>query len=341
MAKMTNNRLPHGSPAPNAVNPAVSAAGGGSADRKPVVVPRPISEPMTHGDIAIVAVGYQPHKTEWIDHRFALHAVGLVTAGRGRYRMHSLPEPAAGIDPAAALVQRTTSVDTAARTIEPGTMFTVFPGPVFTYGATPDPAWEEYYFCAVGSGTRRWVDFGWFPVDGTVHRLAQVDVAVELYRELLRIQRRGAPGDADRAVTLAERLLIEMFHGRETARQAQTLDGSLQAVLTWCRQNFAQPVDFTAVARDHAMSYSSLRQRVRQATGLPPAQYLIHLRCSRAQALLSDTDMSIKAIGTAVGIGDPFAFSRTFKKCVGLSPAQFRRETAPWARRPLRGGPPA
>lgn len=283
---------------------------------KPVIGPRPLDQPITHGDIAIVAVGYQPHKTEWIDHQFQLHAVGLVVSGRGSYRHGSdAPVP-----------------------IEPGSMFTVFPGPVFTYGPTPGPAWEEYYFCAVGTGVKRWVDWGWFPANGAVHAMATPAPVVEGFRELLRVQRRGEPGDADRAVTLAERLLVEMYHARETVRHARRADPSMAAVMTHCQQQFTRPVDFAELAAEHAMSYSSLRQRIKQITGVPPAQYLIHLRCQKAQALLSDTDLTIKAIGAAVGIPDPYAFSRTFKKCVGLAPDLYRRQTAPWAGRTGRAG---
>ncbi|HTL52209.1 MAG TPA: AraC family transcriptional regulator [Planctomycetota bacterium] len=318
----------------------------------------------THGDIAIAAAGYQPYKTTWIDHQFKMHAVGLVASGRGTYRLTSPHPPpttlrasdfatngsntgAAGRTPfgaagsgvaAQATGAAVSGVATEATPIEPGSMFTVFPGPVFTYGATPGPAWEEYYFIAVGAGVQRWIDFGWFPIDGGVYRLSHPHIAVECYRELLRIQQRAAPGDADRAVTLAERLLIEMYHGRETLEHARQPGESIAAVLAFCRQNFTRPIDFQALAEDHAMSYSSLRQRLKQVTGVPPAQYLIHLRCQKAQALLSDTDLTIKAIGAAVGINDPYAFSRTFKKCVGLAPDLYRRQTAPWSN-PTRGRP--
>ncbi|MGH7143901.1 MAG: helix-turn-helix domain-containing protein [Planctomycetota bacterium] len=300
---------------------------------KPVLLPRPLTQATSHGDLAIVAVGHQPQKTAWIDHRFQMHAVGLVVSGRGTYTLSAAPVESAEplLPPAEPPAASTALPAPALQAIEPGTMFTVFPGPVFTYGPTPGPAWEEFYFCALGAGVRRWIDFGWFPDDGAVYRLATLGPALDAFRELMRIQRRGAPGDADRAVPLAERLLIEMFHARETRGRPSETDHTLAAVLAFCRQNLNAPVDFKAVARDHAMSYSSLRQRFKQVTGLPPAQYLNHLRCERARELLSDTDLTVKQIGAAVGLPDPYSFSRRFKACVGLAPDRYRRQAAPWA----------
>jgi len=43
-----------------------------------------------------------------------------------------------------------------------------------------------------------------------------------------------------------------------------------------------------------------------------------------AQQLLRDTSLSVKDITEKVGFVDPFHFSKRFKQCSGLSPAQYR-----------------
>ncbi len=72
------------------------------------------------------------------------------------------------------------------------------------------------------------------------------------------------------------------------------------------------------------MSYSSLRQKLRQLTGAAPAQYLTSLRCDAARKLLCSSEFSVKQIAARVGIDDPYAFSRVFKRHVGLSPQNYR-----------------
>ena len=43
-----------------------------------------------------------------------------------------------------------------------------------------------------------------------------------------------------------------------------------------------------------------------------------------AKELLSDGRLSMKEICMEVGYGDPNYFSRIFKKCVGVTPTEFR-----------------
>ncbi|MFW0772587.1 helix-turn-helix domain-containing protein [Paenarthrobacter nitroguajacolicus] len=47
---------------------------------------------------------------------------------------------------------------------------------------------------------------------------------------------------------------------------------------------------------------------------------------SRAQSLLSDTNLPVQRIAKLSGYDDPAYFSRLFTKKTGFSPSQFRRE---------------
>jgi AraC-like DNA-binding protein len=59
-------------------------------------------------------------------------------------------------------------------------------------------------------------------------------------------------------------------------------------------------------------------------------QYLAHWRMQMASRLLADGPMKVSAIGREVGYESEAAFSRTFKKLVGLSPAAWRKRSG-WA----------
>ena len=141
------------------------------------------------------------------------------------------------------------------------------------------------------------------------------------------IYKRGGPGDSDRAILMSEMLLLEIKLRRVDAPHQAPVTKAIERVLAYCEKHLAEPIDFQQLASDHAMSYSALRQRVRRAAGLPPGQYLIRLRCEAACRLLNQTALSVGEVGQQVGIDDPFAFSRTFKRCVGLSPRDFRRQS--------------
>ncbi|MBT3469511.1 MAG: helix-turn-helix transcriptional regulator, partial [Opitutae bacterium] len=57
--------------------------------------------------------------------------------------------------------------------------------------------------------------------------------------------------------------------------------------------------------------------------GRTPRQHLIWLRMHRAAILLSSTNQKIETIAFEVGYANPFAFSSTFRRCMGWSPSNY------------------
>ncbi len=58
---------------------------------------------------------------------------------------------------------------------------------------------------------------------------------------------------------------------------------------------------------------------------MTPMQYIISVRMTHAQQLLSTTDYTITEISAVVGYDNPLYFSRLFKKQIGLSPTDYRK----------------
>ena len=59
---------------------------------------------------------------------------------------------------------------------------------------------------------------------------------------------------------------------------------------------------------------------------MSPVQHILSLRIVNAQSLLDRTNYSIKGISEIVGYANPMYFIREFKKEIGKSPAQYRKE---------------
>ncbi len=79
------------------------------------------------------------------------------------------------------------------------------------------------------------------------------------------------------------------------------------------------------LARDVGLSRSALAERFTQYVGQPPMQYLTHWRMQlAANQLLSGRD-GVAAIAEEVGYESEAAFSRAFKKVVGVPPSQWRK----------------
>jgi AraC-like DNA-binding protein len=82
------------------------------------------------------------------------------------------------------------------------------------------------------------------------------------------------------------------------------------------------------LAKEVGVSRSVLAQRFRSMVGIPPMQYLVKWRMQVASELLSRGSAAANeaTIATEIGYGSVAAFSRAFKKVVGVSPSEWRRQ---------------
>jgi len=145
-----------------------------------------------------------------------------------------------------------------------------------------------------------------------VHGLMDV-VFSYLLRELLRHQ---APG---------------------TASWAQALrDPPVHRALALMQADCAHPWTLDSLAAAVGLSRTGLAQRFRQALGDTPLAHLRTLRMQQAMRLLADTPQTLEQVATAVGYQDAFSFSKVFKREVGQSPREFRRQDAATRQMPWR-----
>src|SRR5262249_37287452 len=79
------------------------------------------------------------------------------------------------------------------------------------------------------------------------------------------------------------------------------------------------------LARDIGLSRSVLAERFTELVGIPPMHYLAKWRMQIAAGLLSSGGANIATVAAQTGYGSEAAFSRAFKRMVGVSPSAHRR----------------
>lgn len=87
------------------------------------------------------------------------------------------------------------------------------------------------------------------------------------------------------------------------------------------------------LAHDVGVSRSVLAERFTAMVGQPPMQYLANWRMQQAASLLLNGVDTVASTASRVGYESEAAFSRAFKKIVGVPPGQWRRHKS--------GAPPA
>ena len=100
----------------------------------------------------------------------------------------------------------------------------------------------------------------------------------------------------------------------------------VQKVINHINLNLAEPMSLKSLAAMCFISPSYLSSLFKQDTGTTIVDYINTQRVDRAAVLLATTDRSIAAVAAAVGILDVNYFTKIFKKQLGITPTQYRRE---------------
>ena len=85
------------------------------------------------------------------------------------------------------------------------------------------------------------------------------------------------------------------------------------------------PWTVDTLASEVGLSRSALHERFATYLGLAPMQYLAHWRIQLASRLLRETNQKVATVALQVGYESEAAFSRAFRRLVGVSPAAWRR----------------
>jgi AraC-like DNA-binding protein len=78
------------------------------------------------------------------------------------------------------------------------------------------------------------------------------------------------------------------------------------------------------LAKDVGLSRSVLAERFAALVGMPPMHYLAKWRMQMASGLLAGGSTNIATVAAKIGYGSEAAFSRAFKKMVGVPPSAWR-----------------
>ena len=88
-------------------------------------------------------------------------------------------------------------------------------------------------------------------------------------------------------------------------------------------QNYTQSVTVKELAAEACMSPFHFVRVFKEAFGMTPIQYQMHLRMSEAKRLLLSTDLQVSEISDRLGYSSPEYFSRQFASKVGVSPSNY------------------
>jgi AraC-like DNA-binding protein len=133
---------------------------------------------------------------------------------------------------------------------------------------------------------------------------------------------------ADVVVVLAIRVWMENAPGGRAGWLGALRDRQIGRALTLIHRHPERAWTVASLARQVAMSRSAFANRFAELVGEPPIRYLLGWRMRLALTALQDEDVTVRRLAQRLGYDSEAAFSRAFKRSMGVSPGAARRSAA-------------
>ncbi len=118
-------------------------------------------------------------------------------------------------------------------------------------------------------------------------------------------------------------LMSRFFHS--AASKADIKDERIVRAISYIRSNIGMSVKVTDLAAVANTSKDHFIRLFNREIGETPVNFIIRQKMEHAEMMLITTDHSVKTIAQALGFDDASYFNRTFKRQVGVTPQQYRK----------------
>lgn len=151
-----------------------------------------------------------------------------------------------------------------------------------------------------------------------------------LFRKIIQELQLCRYGYEDYIVSLFNDILLLVDRQQHEQKKATgNVQEQIERAAAYFNENYNTKISIDDYAESLHISTNWFIHNFKQYAGMSPAQYILSLRMANAQSLLERTTYNIKEISEIVGYENPLYFSRVFKKEIGKSPAQYRKEMIP------------
>ena len=91
-------------------------------------------------------------------------------------------------------------------------------------------------------------------------------------------------------------------------------------------EHLAEEISLATLAKLVNLSLCHFARAFKQSFGAPPHRYHMVRRMVRARSLLQRSALSVTQIGIQVGFRETSSFTRAYRRFVGVTPSEFRRQ---------------
>jgi AraC-like DNA-binding protein len=208
-----------------------------------------------------------------------------------------------------------------------GDLFCFWPGVRMELIPDPKAPWERYWMNLVGEGATQHAHALGFDSRRLAVRVRRFARAKRMFIEALEIYRTQREGDAFRMLALLYNLVPVCAPELKTPHPGQSATANTLARAAFAIENFPhEHLTVSQLARSLRVGRTTLYRAFSSQLATSPSSYLAAFRLNRAKDLLRNSHEKISTIAHAAGFSDDKYFLRLFRKEVGMTPSQYRKQ---------------
>lgn len=211
------------------------------------------------------------------------------------------------------------------RPLQANQLLHIPPGCPHAYGADPNDPWSVYWFHFEGAGAEALLDWTNAQSGISVLNCTSAESIRRQFNWILGVVEKGYSEHTLLELSRALINVLVLLHHNPLREHRHGVFEKIETIMLQMRSDLKRRPSLTDYAEEADLSVAQFSLLFKQHAGVSPMVYFNELRIQRASELLDDSELSVKQIAGELGFDDPLYFSRAFRKCVGLSPAQYRK----------------
>ena len=211
--------------------------------------------------------------------------------------------------------------------IGPGEGFLILPGELSSHQADDHQPWDHIWVGFSGSRSAEYLRRCGLGEEQRVYRCDQPQRLEACVEAMLGFDTAGAGNELLLLGELYSFLGWVAQSAQSSARRSRDTGGEyVELAMEYIRSHFQEDLTVAKLARYVGLNRSYLTTGFQNAVNMSPQQYLMRFRMERAAQMLREGRLTVGEIARSCGYPDPLTFSKAFKRTLGVTPSQYRRE---------------
>ena len=219
------------------------------------------------------------------------------------------------------------TIDNIQNTVRQGDVLLLQEGKHHHYFSDSQHPWTIYWLHFDGLQTQQLIEEFDFSTDQVLVSVGLQPLLISDLKRLLSLRQSGyRPSVFNYAAALTRQILYFLALQIRSMNTLQRHNFNLDALHSLMLENINSDINLDMLAASTQLSRHHFATKYKKLTGISPIKHFIHLKMERACYLLDTGSYSAKEVSAQLGYNDPLYFSRIFKKVIGLSPSEYRRQ---------------